>query len=326
MTKKALILGITGQDGSYLAEILLQKGYEVHGLIRRSATGNTVNINHMMKDITLHRGDLADATSLYRTIASARPQEIYNEADQDHAGWSYDLVDYASDITGAAPGRILEIIRQLDPTIRFFQPLTSNMFGLTDTASQNEETPLNPQSPYACAKSYAWALTKYYRNVHKIFASCAIFFNHESPRRTDSYVTRKITKGAARIALGLQESLSLGDLSAKLDFGYAKEYMEAAWNIVQLDTPDDFIIGTGEAHSVEDFLEEAFRLCDLSVKDRVAIDPKLLRPGKTSTLVADYSKAKKAFGYEPKVKYKDLVKIMVEYDRTTEKKNAAASH
>ncbi|MEK7563440.1 MAG: GDP-mannose 4,6-dehydratase [Patescibacteria group bacterium] len=317
--KKALILGITGQDGSYLAEFLLEKGYEVHGLLRRSATGNTRNIDHLLEKIALHRGDLADATSLLRAISAVRPQEIYNEADQDHAGWSYDLPDYASDITGSAPGRVLEIVRQIDPTIRFFQPLTSNMFGLTDTLKQNEETPLNPQSPYACAKTYAWSLVKYYRNVHKLFVATAIFFNHESPRRTDSYVTRKITKSAVRISLGLQKELRLGDLSAKLDFGYAGEFMEAAWNILQLDEPDDFVIGTGEAVSVEQFLEETFAQLGLRVKDHVVIDQKFFRPGKTSTLIADYAKAKKAFGYEPKVKYKDLIKIMVDADMKIEK-------
>jgi GDPmannose 4,6-dehydratase len=312
---KALILGITGQDGSYLAELLLEKGYEVHGLIRRSATGNTKNIDHLLDRITLHRGDLADATSLYRIIRAAAPREIYNEADQDHAGWSYDLVDYASDITGAAAGRILEIIRQLDPTIKYFQPLTSNMFGLTDASTQNELTPLRPQSPYAAAKVYALMLTRYYREVHKIFASTAIFFNHESPRRTESYVTRKITRAAVKISMGLQKKLYLGDIEAKLDFGYAREYMEAAWNILQLDRPDDFVIGTGEAHSVREFAEEAFKVVGLNAADYIEIDKKLLRPGKTSTLVADFTKAKKAFGYEPKVKYKDLVKIMVEADK-----------
>ena len=315
MKKKALILGVTGQDGSYLAELLLEKGYEVHGFIRRSATGNTRNIDHLLDRITLHRGDLADATSLYRTIQTVHPQEIYNEADQDHAGWSYDLVDYASDVTGAAPGRILEIIRQLDPTIKFFQPLTSNMFGSTDTKTQNEETPVHPQSPYACAKVYAWMLVKYYREVHKIFASTAIFFNHESPRRTESYVSRKITKAAVMISMGKQDKLYLGDIDAKLDFGFAGEYMEAAWNIMQLDKPDDFVIGTGEAHSVREFVEEAFNVVGLKAADYVEIDKKLLRPGRTSTLVADCSKAKRVFGYEPKVRYKELVKIMVEADK-----------
>ena len=314
MSKKALIMGITGQDGSYLAEVLLEKGYEVHGLIRRSATGNTVNIDHLEEEITLHRGDLADAPSLYAAIKASDPDEIYNEADQDHAGWSYSLVDYASDITGAAPGRMLEMIRQLNPKIKFFQPLTSNMFGQTDTVTQNEQTPLNPQSPYACAKTYAWSLVKYYRQVHGIFASTAIFFNHESPRRTDSYVTRKITKAAARIKLGLQDQLLLGDLSAKLDFGYAREYMEAAHSILQLDEPDDFCIGTGEAVSVQQFLDETFAQAGLDPKEYVGVDERFMRPGKTSTLIADYSKASKAFGYEPKVKYADLIKIMLEHD------------
>lgn len=319
MTNTALILGVTGQDGSYLAELLLRKGYEVHALIRRSATGNTKNIDHLTDKITLHRGDLADAPSLYRAIQKSRPLEIYNEADQDHAGWSYDLVDYASDITGAAPGRILEIIRQLDPTIKFFQPLTSNMFGQTDSVTQNENTPLRPQSPYACAKVYAFMLTRYYRDVHKLFASTATFFNHESARRTDSYVTRKITKAAARISLGFQKKLFLGDLETKIDFGYAGEFMETAWRIMQLDKPDDFVIGTGEAHSVREFVEEAFKAVGLDAKDYVESDPKLFRPGKTSTLIADYSKAKQVFGYEPKVKFKELIKIMIAHDLEIER-------
>ena len=214
---------------------------------------------------------------------------------------------------------MLEIIRAVDPAIRFFQPLTSNMFGITDEKTQNENTPLRPQSPYACAKVYALMLTRYYRDVHKIFASTATFFNHESPRRTDSYVSRKITKAAVRISLGLQKKLFLGDIDAKLDFGFAGEYMEAAWKILQLDAPDDFVIGTGEAHSVREFLEEAFKAVGLNAADYIEIDPKLLRPGKTSTLIADYSKAKKTFGYEPKVKMKDLVKIMIDADREQEK-------
>lgn len=319
MSKKALIMGIGGQDGSYLAELLLEKGYEVHGLIRRSATGNTVNIDHLEGEITLHRGDLADTPSLLAAITASNPDEIYNEADQDHAGWSYSLVDYASDITGAAPGRILEIIRQTNPKIKFFQPLTSNMFGQTDTETQNEQTPLNPQSPYACAKSYAWSLVKYYRQVHNIHASCAIFFNHESPRRTDSYVTRKITKAAARIKLGLQDKLLLGDLSAKIDFGFAGEFMEAAHAIMQLDTPDDFCIGTGEVVSVQQFLDETFAQAGLDPVQYVGQDERFMRPGKTSTLIADYSKANKAFGYEPKVKYKELIDIMLKHDLEEQK-------
>ena len=207
MKKKALIFGITGQDGSYLAELLLTKGYEVHGMIRRSATGNTKNIDHIINKIIVESGDLADTTSLYRIITAIKPNEIYNEADQDHAGWSYHAPDYSSDITGAAVGRILEIIRQTDKKIRFFQPLTSNMFGLANICPQNEETPLRPQSPYACAKVYAWSLVRYYRDVHGLFASCGIFYNHESPRRTDSYVTQKIDKAAINIYLKKQKYL-----------------------------------------------------------------------------------------------------------------------
>lgn len=315
MKRKGLILGITGQDGSYLAELLLEKGYEVHGLIRRSATGNTKNIDHLLGQITLHPGDLADSPSLYRIIQSLHPNEIYNEADQDHAGWSYDLVDYASDITGGAVGRLLEIIRQTDSKIRFFQPLTSNMFGIAENSPQNEATPLRPQSPYACAKAYAFMLTRYFRDVHGLFASCAIFYNHESPRRTQSYVTHKITRAAVRISMGLQDKLILGDLESKIDFGYAKEYVEAAWRILQLSAPDDFVIGTGEVHSVREFLEEAFRAVGLNASDFVESDPKLFRPGKTSTLVADYSKAKKAIGFEPKVTFTKLVQILIDHDK-----------
>ena len=221
--KKALIFGITGQDGSYMAELLLDKGYEVHGLIRRSATGNKRNIVHILDKITLHKGDLADATSLYRVITTVKPDELYNFADQDHVSWSYDSPDYSSDITGAAVGRILEIIRQVNPKIKFFQPISSNMFGKVVQSPQTEETALRPQSPYACAKAYAYLLCRYYRDVFNLFASTAIFYNHESPRRTEEYVTRKITKAAACIKLGLQKKLLLGDLSLGVDFGYAPD-------------------------------------------------------------------------------------------------------
>jgi len=315
MKKKALILGITGQDGSYLAELLLKKGYEVHGLVRRSATGNTKNIDHILPKIIVQPGDLADATSLYRIIQKVRPQEIYNEADQDHAGWSYNTPDYSSDITGAAVGRILEIIRQTDKKIRYFQPLTSNIFGKTTIYPQNENTPVRPQSPYACAKVYAWTLVRYFRDVHGLFAACGIFYNHESPRRTDAYVTHKIAKAAARIAKGLDKSLTLGDIDVSIDFGYAKEYVEAIWKILQLDRPDDFIIGTGEAHTVREFLEESFHLVGLDPYKYVKFDKKLFRPGKTGLLIADITKAKKAFGFSPRVRFGDLVKLLVEYEK-----------
>ncbi len=312
--KKALIFGITGQDGSYLADILLEKGYEVHGFIRRSATGNTKNITHILDRITLHRGDLADATSIYRAINSVRPDEVYNEADQDHVSWSYDSVDYSSDITGAAVGRILEIIRQVKPEIKFFQPVSSNMFGKAPSP-QTEETPFRPQSPYGCAKVYAYLLTRFYRDVFGMFASTGIFYNHESPKRSEEYVTRKITKAAARISKGLQKKLYLGNLDAKIDFGYAKEYMEAAWNIMQLEKPDDFIICTGEVHSIREFLDESFRLVGLNTDDYVEFDSRFVRPGETYTLVGDYSKARTAFGFNPKVRFKELVKMMIEHDK-----------
>ena len=329
--KRALILGVTGQDGSYLADILLEKGYEVQGMVRRSATGNTRNIDHLIQDpdifnhrFFLCRGDLADPVSLYRIIKSTKPDEIFNEADQDHVSWSYDMVGYSLDITGAAVGRILEIIRQVDPGIRFFQPCSSNMFGLTDTTTQNETTPFNPQSPYACAKVMAFYLTRYYRQVFGIHASTAIFFNHESPRRTPEYVTRKVTRSVARIASGTQDALVLGDLTSRIDWGYAREYMEAAWQILQLDRPDDFVIATGEAHSVKEWVEEAFTVAGLEQGRYVRTDPSLIRPGKTSTLVGDIAKARRIFGFEPKVKFTDLVRLMVEADLAAEKKSGSS--
>lgn len=323
--KKALILGVTGQDGSYLSEILLEKGYEVYGMIRRSATGNTRNIDHLIQNpeifnnqFFLVRGDLADPTSLYRIIKEVKPQEIYNEADQDHVIWSYDMVGYSSDITGAAVGRVLEIIYQIDPSIRFFQPCTSNMFGKTDILPQTEATPFNPQSPYACAKIFAYYLAKHYREALKMFVSTAIFYNHESPRRTAEYVTRKITQSVARIAKGKQKHLVLGDLSARIDWGYSKEYMEAAWQMLQIDKPDDFIIATGEAHSVREFVDEAFALVNVESHNHVIVDKNLLRPTKTSVLIGDTTKARNEFGFNPKIKFKDLVRIMVEADLQNE--------
>jgi len=299
----------------------LGKGYEVHGMIRREILSSTYNIDHLLqnpkvfgKKLFIYRGDLADTTSLYRIITAVRPQELYNEADQDHVGWSFDTPDYSYDITGSAVGRILEIIKQVDPKIKFFQPCSSNMFGKPAEIPQRETTPFHPQSSYACAKIFSYFLSKYYREAFNIFAATAIFYNHESPRRPEEYVTRKITKAAARISLGLQDTLVLGDLEAQIDWGYAKEYMEAAWNIMQQAQPDDFIISSGEVHSVREWLEEAFALVNLNPDTFVQIDKSLLRPAKTGVLVGDTLKAKKAFGFEPKVPFKDLVKIMVEAD------------
>ncbi|MAF99533.1 MAG: hypothetical protein CMH61_02875 [Nanoarchaeota archaeon] len=312
--KKALILGITGQDGSYLAEILLEKGYDVHGFIRRSATGNKDNIQHLLDKITLHKGDLADPTSIYRVINEVRPHEIYNEADQDHVSWSWGSVGYSMDITGAAVGRILETIKQIDPTIKYFQPVSSNIFGQSAENPQTEESPFRPQSPYACGKVLAYVLARYYRDVFGLFVSTGIYYNHESPRRTDEYVTRKITKAAARIKLGLQKKLSLGNLDAKIDWGYAKEYMEAAWNIMQLDNPDDFILCTGEVHSLREFVNEAFSYVGLNPDDYIEFDPRFARPGNTSVLIGDTSKAQEAFGFNPRIRFKQIIKLMIDHD------------
>ena len=314
MVKTALILGITGQDGSYLAELLLSKGYEVHGLVRRSATGNRSNIVHIADQITLHKGDMADPTSIYRVISEVKPDEIYNEADQDHVSWSFDSVGYSCDITGAAVGRLLEIVKQLDLSIRVFQPVSSNMFGRCDTSSQVETTPFRPQSPYAAAKVMAFVFCQYYRDVFGMFVSTGIFYNHESPRRSEEYVTRKITKGAASIAKGQQQGLTLGNLDIQIDFGFAGEYMQAAWQIMQLDESDDFIIATGETHSLEEVVDVAFAKVGLDYKSYVKFDSRFARPGKTSVLAGDASKARKIFGFKPRVRFKEIIEAMVEYD------------
>ena len=312
--KKALILGINGQDGSYLSEILLEKGYEVHGLIRRTSTGNLENVQDILQEIELHYGDLSDPISLYHIIRTIKPVEIYNEADQDHAGISFQIPAYNFDITGSAVGRVLEIIRQIDSGIRFFQPVTSNMFGKTTISPQNENTPFNPQNPYACAKTFAYNLSKMYRDVYSMYVSIGIFYNHESPRRTDEYVTRKITKAAARIKLGKQNEIILGNINAIIDWGFARDYMEAAWEIMQLNKPDTFVIGSGEVHSVKDFLELAFNEVKLDYKEFLKTEEKFMRPAENSILLADSSKAKKVFNFQPKTNLKKLVKMMVNHD------------
>ena len=319
--KKALIFGVTGQDGSYLANILLDKEYDVYGMIRKSATGNKRNIKHLVdnpeifdKKFFLCHGDLADPTSIYKIINHIRPDEIYNEADQYHVGWSFDIVGYSTDITGASVGRVLEIIRQIDKNIKYFHPLSSNMFGEAEEEYQNEKTAFRPKSVYACAKIFAYYLIKFYRETYNMFLSTAIFYNHESPRRSEEYVTRKISKAAALISLGKQDKLKLGDLNAKIDWGYAKEYMHAAWEILQLDIPDDFVIGTGEAHSVREFVDEAFSVVNLKAKDYIEFDQRFTRAAKNDSLIADITKAQDVFGFTPRVRFKELVKMMVEAD------------
>lgn len=267
-----------------------------------------------MDMIVLHKGDLTDSVSIYKIIDTVKPDEIYNEADQDHVSWSFDTAGYSYDITGSAVGKILEIIKQINPKIKYFQPVSSNMFGIPEESPQDENSALKPQSPYACAKAFAYLLCRYYREIYKMPIYTGIFYNHESIRRTDEYVTHKITKAAVRISKGMQKKLYLGDLSTKVDFGYAPEYMEAAWKIMQQEKPDDFIICTGETHSIKEFLEEAFKQVGLNAEDYVEYDRQFERPGKTGDLVGDYSKATRTFGYQPKVKFKEIIKMLIEND------------
>jgi len=318
---KAFITGITGQDGSYLAELLLSKGYEVHGLIRRASTFNTHRIDHLYRDphngeqvkLYLHYGDLANTGNLVDLIYNIRPDEVYHLAAQSHVRVSFDLPEYTGDITGLGTMRILEAIRKSGIKARFYQASSSEMFG-SARPPQNEKTPFEPQSPYAAAKVYAYWVTRNYRDAYKIFASNGILFNHESPRRGETFVTRKITRGLAAIKAGKQKKLYLGNLDAKRDWGYAPDYVAAMWKILQHDCPDDFVIGTGESHSVREFLEEAFGYLNMDWREYVEIDPKYFRPTEVDFLLADYSYARKTLGWEPRIYFKDLVKIMVDAD------------
>ena len=307
--KKALILGVTGQDGSYLAEILLDKGYQVHGLYRRSATGNTKNIEHLLDRIILHKGDLADPLSIFRVIQEVKPQEIYNEADQDNVDWSYATASYSYDITANAVGRTLETIRQIDDTIKFFQPVSATMFG-NSPFPQNELTSFHPQSPYACAKIGAYYLVKYYRETYGMFASTAIFYNHDSCRRTKDYLLQKISRAAVRIYAGEQDELCLSDLGFQVDIGYAKEYMEAAYQIIQLEIPDDFVIATGKPYSIREIVEVAFKR--LGISDSLLTEGSdFSRPAKQPILTGDITKAREAFGFAPQQDACSLTQMLV---------------
>jgi GDPmannose 4,6-dehydratase len=319
--KKAIITGITGQDGSYLAELLLSKGYEVHGIIRRSSTFNTERIDHLYKDrheknvnLFLHYGDLIDSSNIIQLLYQIRPDEIYHLGAQSHVRVSFDMPIATGDMTGLSTTRILEAIRQLGVKSRFYQASSSEMFGKVQAVPQNEQTPFYPRSPYAAAKVYAYWITVNYRESYNLHASNGILFNHESPRRGETFVTRKITRAVARIKAGIQKELYLGNLDAKRDWGYAPEYVEAMWLMLQQDNPDDFVIATGETHTVKEFVEEAFGLLGLDWKQYVRFDPRYLRPAEVDLLVGDASKARKILNWEPKVKFKQLVKIMVEAD------------
>jgi len=318
--KKALITGITGQDGSYLAELLLSKGYEVHGLIRRSSTFSTSRIDHIYIDphepgakLLLHYGDLSDATQLTNLIYSIRPDEIYHLGAQSHVRVSFDTPEYTGDIVALGTTRILEAVRQSGLKARFYQASSSEMFG-DSPPPQSEDTPFHPRSPYAVAKVYAFWMARNYREGYGLFATNGILFNHESPRRGETFVTHKITRSIAHILAGKERYLYLGNLEAKRDWGYAPEYVEAMWLMLQQDEPDDYVIGTGETHSVKEFLVEAFAYAGLDWQEHVKTDPRYLRPLETESLIADASKARQKLGWEPRVTFNDLVRIMVDRD------------
>jgi GDPmannose 4,6-dehydratase len=319
--KKALITGITGQDGSYLTEFLLNKGYEVHGLIRRSSSFNTSRIDHLYNDkniyyqkLFLHYGDLGDSSSLCRIIEKTTPDEIYNLGAQSHVKVSFDIPEYSSDVDAIGTCRILDAIRDTRIKTKFYQASSSEMFGKVQSIPQNESTPFYPRSPYGCAKVYSHWLTVNYRESYGIFACSGILFNHESPRRGQTFVTRKITCGIAEILAKKIDKIYLGNLDAKRDWGFAGDYVEAMWLMLQQPVADDYVIATGETHSVREFLEEAFGIVGLDWKKHVEIDQKYFRPAEVDLLIGDSSKAKKILGWEPKVKFKDLVKMMVEAD------------
>jgi len=318
--KRALITGITGQDGSYLTELLLSKGYEVHGLIRRSSTFNTDRIDHLYKDfhdpearMYLHYGDLSVSSHLIKLLSDIKPDEIYHLGAQSHVRVSFDIPEYTADITGLGTLRILEAIRKTGIETRFYQASSSEMFGATPPP-QNEMTPFEPQSPYAAAKVYSYYMVKNYRKAYNIFAANGILFNHESPRRGETFVTRKITRAATRIKLGLQDTLYLGNLEAKRDWGYAGDFVESMWLILQQGKPDDYVIATGENHSVREFAEMVFQKLELDYKKYVEIDARYFRPTEVDVLLGDSTKAQKALGWKPKVSFDQLIDMLIEAD------------
>jgi GDPmannose 4,6-dehydratase len=329
--KRALITGITGQDGSYLAELLLAKGYEVHGIIRRASTFNTSRIDHLYADphvngvrFFLHYGDLTDAVQMVKLLYELKPDEIYNLGAQSHVRVSFDVPEYTGDVDGLGTLRILEAVREagLVKNVRFYQASSSEMFGKVQEVPQTERTPFWPRSPYACAKVFSYWLTVNYRESYRLHASNGILFNHESPRRGETFVTRKITRAATRIKLGLQQSVYLGNLEAKRDWGYAREYVEMMWLMLQQDEPGDYVVATGETHSVRDFCVEAFGLLGLDWEKYVQFDARYERPSEVDLLIGDPAKAKRQLGWEPKVKFKDLVKIMIDSDLELAKREA----
>ncbi|EKE16377.1 MAG: hypothetical protein ACD_11C00018G0013 [uncultured bacterium] len=336
--KKALITGITGQDGSYLAEFLLEKGYEVHGIIRRSSSFNTSRINHLYKDphlkdvkLFLHYGDLSDGSNISRLIEKIQPDEIYNLAAQSHVKVSFDVPKYTADVTGIGTLRLLDAIKESGIKTKFYQASTSELFGKVQETPQKETTPFYPRSPYGCAKMYSYWITVNYRESYNLYACNGILFNHESPRRGETFVTRKITRGLARILAGKDNCLYLGNLESKRDWGYAKDFVEGMWLMLQQKNPDDFVLATGETHTVKDFIEESCKVAGIKIKWKgkkekevgidentgktiIRIDPKYYRPSEVDLLLGDPSKAMKKLKWKPKTKFKELVKIMMEFD------------
>jgi len=321
MVKKAFITGITGQDGSYLTEFLISKGYEVHGIMRRSSAFNTERIDHLMgneeimnKKMFMYYGDLADGTNLSRLLEKIKPDEIYNLGAQSHVRVSFDIPVYTGDVTGIGTARLLEAVRETQINTKFYQASSSELYGLVQEVPQKETTPFYPRSPYGAAKLYAYWMTVNYRESYNMFACNGILFNHESPRRGGTFVTKKITRALANIVAKKQDKLFLGNLDAKRDWGYAKDYVEAMWMMLQQDKPDDYVIATGETHSVKEFLQEAFSYVGLDWNKYVEIDPRYFRPAEVDLLIGDATKAKEKLGWVPKTNFKELVKIMVDAD------------
>ena len=317
----ALITGITGQDGSYLADFLIGKGYRVYGMIRRSSSFNTGRLEHLYQDpheqdlkLRLVYGDLTDASSLNQILRTIQPDEIYNLGAQSHVRVSFDVPEYTADVTGLGAVRLLEAIRETGLRTRFYQASSSELFGKVAESPQTEATPFQPRSPYAAAKAYAYYITQNYREAYDLFACNGILFNHESPRRGETFVTRKITRAAGRIKLGLQDKLYLGNLDAKRDWGFAGDFVEAMWMMLQTDQPRDYVIATGENHSVREFLEETFRCLELDWREHVEIDPRYFRPTEVDTLLGDASRAREELGWKPRVGFKELVRMMVDAD------------
>ena len=332
--KKALVTGITGQDGSYLTELLISKGYMVYGIIRRSSSFNTARIDHIYRDLhegevrmKLEYGDLTDGNYISNTISDLQPDEVYNLGAQSHVRVSFDQPIFTVDVNSLGTLKLLEAIRRTDPKIKYYQASSSEMFGKVMETPQTERTPFYPRSPYACAKVFSHYQTINYREAYNLFACSGILFNHESPRRGETFVTRKITRAVTRIKFGLQNKLYLGNLDAKRDWGYAGDYVKAMWLMLQQDSPEDFVICTGECHSIRDFLDEAFGLLDLDWQEFVEIDPRYYRPSEVDLLQGDYTKAKKALGWEPEVTFKELVKLMIDSDlRLAERERVLYDH